>query len=393
MNAPEDYLKNATVIPLDGDNVQRKGFRASPFQFGDEASIPRRQWVYGYHLIRKFVSVTIAPGGLGKSNQVLAEAVAMASGKPILEQPVSDPLKVWLWNLEDPQDELKRRLAGIAKHYKITQDDIGDRLFIDSGREQELCLAIAGQKGPEVQQEVFDNLICEIKSNGIDVLILDPFISSHALDENSNPAMDMVVKTWGKIADRTGIAVSIVHHTRKQSTDSDVSADSARGAKALVDAARDVRCLTRMTEEEAQKANVDNYRLYYRVYSDKANLAPPADKSEWYKLEDISLSNGDNVGVVTRWKWPDPFNDITVHDLKRVQLSVDGKQYRENSQAKEWVGHTIAKVLEWDANDPAIKSKIKSCIATWIASDALRVVSMTDDKGKKRPIIEVGEWA
>jgi len=391
MTSPEQYLEGAKVIDFSTTNETKAGFKASKFQLGDEATIPRRQWLYGYHLIRKFVSVTIAPGGLGKSSQVLAEAVAMASGKSILGHEVFKPIKVWLWNLEDPRDELNRRIAGIAKHYGITNEDIGDRLFIDSGREQELCLAIAGNKGPQIQQEVVDNLISEITDNGIDVLIVDPFISSHALDENSNPAMDAVAKTWGRIADKTGIAISLVHHTRKQSGDTEVTADSARGAKALVDAARDVRCLTRMTDEEAKSADVDNHRSYFRVYSDKANLAPPADKSEWYKLENILLSNGDSVGVVTTWKWPDPFEDVTTQDLKSVQIALQDKQCRESVQATDWVGNEIAHVLGWDAKDPADKSKIKALLNTWIANKALKRDEVTDDKGKKRPIIVVGE--
>ena len=35
---------------------------ATPYRWTDPAEIPRRQWVYGRHLLRKFVSVTVAPG-------------------------------------------------------------------------------------------------------------------------------------------------------------------------------------------------------------------------------------------------------------------------------------------------------------------------------------------
>jgi AAA domain len=43
------------------------GVRASPFSWVSPKKIPRRQWLYGRHYIRKFVTVTIAPGGYGKS--------------------------------------------------------------------------------------------------------------------------------------------------------------------------------------------------------------------------------------------------------------------------------------------------------------------------------------
>jgi hypothetical protein len=33
----------------------------------DPKTIPRREWLYGRHYIRKYLSTTIAPGGVGKS--------------------------------------------------------------------------------------------------------------------------------------------------------------------------------------------------------------------------------------------------------------------------------------------------------------------------------------
>ncbi len=41
--------------------------KATPFVFRDPRLIPRREWLYGTHYIRGFVSMTIAPGGVGKS--------------------------------------------------------------------------------------------------------------------------------------------------------------------------------------------------------------------------------------------------------------------------------------------------------------------------------------
>ena len=64
----------------------------------------------------------------------------MVSGRPLLGVRTSQ-LRVWLWSLEDPREEMARRIQATAKHYRLTQDDIGDRLFLDSGREQPLVIA------------------------------------------------------------------------------------------------------------------------------------------------------------------------------------------------------------------------------------------------------------
>lgn len=64
---------------------------------------------YGRHLIRKQVSVTFAPGGVGKSSLTICEALAVASERELPGDWTAKGLKVWLYNLEDPRDEMDRR--------------------------------------------------------------------------------------------------------------------------------------------------------------------------------------------------------------------------------------------------------------------------------------------
>lgn len=367
--------------------------RATPFQWTDPAAIPRRQWLYGGHLIRQFYAMTIAPGGVGKSTLVMTEALALATGKPLLGRDVDEPRRVWLWNLEDPIEELQRRIAAICQHYEITPADIEGRLFVDSGRTQRLCTAVTDKSDARICRPVVDALIDEMLAREIDVLIVDPFVKSHSVSENDNSAMDDIAAEWADIAERTNAAVELVHHTRKLAGDFEVTTESSRGAKALTDGARDVRAVTRMTQDEADRAGVDNHRLYFRVYSDKSNLSPPADKSDWYRLASVDLPNGDQVGVVEPWSWPDPFADITAQHLRDVQKAIHGRNLRENAQATDWAGHIIADILSLDADDKHDRSKIKSMIKTWCANGVLRVVKITDGKGKDRPVLEVGEWA
>jgi AAA domain len=51
----------------------------TPYVWQDPATLPMRRWLYGKHYIRKFLSATMAAGGLGKSSLVLVEAIAMAT--------------------------------------------------------------------------------------------------------------------------------------------------------------------------------------------------------------------------------------------------------------------------------------------------------------------------
>ncbi|TGN61780.1 hypothetical protein E4L95_09185 [Paracoccus liaowanqingii] len=90
----------------------------------DPAQIPPRQWLYGRHLIRGFVSLTVAPGGLGKSSLLVAEILAMAAGRPLLGDNPAHPLRVWLWNGEDPSEELQRRIQATCLHFGIEAEDL-----------------------------------------------------------------------------------------------------------------------------------------------------------------------------------------------------------------------------------------------------------------------------
>jgi AAA domain len=80
--------------------------------------------------------MTAAPGGTGKSSLVLAEAVAMATGKDLLGVGYTPErkLRVWVWNGEDPIDEAQRRIAAICLHYGVKREHIEGQLFLDSGR-------------------------------------------------------------------------------------------------------------------------------------------------------------------------------------------------------------------------------------------------------------------
>ena len=268
------------------------GISATPYVWSDPATIPLRDWLYGRLLIRQFVTATIAPGGLGKSTLVTAETLAQVSGKNLLGVTPAGRLRVWLWNLEDPKVETERKIQAAALHYGLTAEDIGDRLFVDSGRDQPLVTAIMTRNGAVIVRPVVDALVAEIIRRKIDIIVIDPFVSSHEVPENDNNAQDMVVKEWGRVADRGNCAVHLVDHTRKMGGDAEVTTESSRGAKAKTDAARVVRVVNRMSKEEGEKAGVENHRLYFRTYNDKANLQPPADQSDWFRLKSVDLGNG-----------------------------------------------------------------------------------------------------
>lgn len=377
--------------------------KATPFVWKDPRTIPPRPWVYGHHMIRRQVSVTVAPGGVGKSSLTLVEALALATGRELLGEWVGrEGLRVWAYNLEDPRDEMERRLIGAMMLHNVTPEDLGAgseggmRLFIDSGRERPLCTAIDVRGEVTIVRPEIEALEAEIIAHDIDVMIIDPFVSSHRVSENASGAIDLVAKEWARLADRTNCAIELVHHTRKTGG-VDATTEDGRGSTALVAAARSARVLNKMTDVMREQAGVQNDpATIFGIDRDKANLAP-AGARKWIRMASVDLGNGDQVGVAEPWQFPDAFDGVNIRDLLAVQNEIQrrcdaGRPPRFSDQSgTEWVGHIVAEFLELDAEDD--KRRIRKIVADWIKSGALRKTEFIDARREKRPVVEVGEWA
>ncbi len=385
------------------DSERPAPISATPFQWRDHTTIPTRPWVYGRWLLRGTVTAVVAPGGVGKSSFMAASVLALTTGLPLLGKSVwGGAQRAWYWNLEDDTEELERQVQAAALHHRINPDACGDRLFIDSGLEigHDLCTAVNGPDGFTILRPVIAGLEAELIAREIDVLIVDPFVSSHSVEENDNNAIDSIVKEWARLAKRAGCSIVLVHHSKKLGG-MKVTAESSRGASSLVNAARSTLVLNRMDELEAKQFMIegdDERRRLFTVQDDKHNRAP-AEKAEWYRMASVDLGNfdgehSDNVGVVTCWTPPDAFEGVTTTHLRKVQAIVASGEFRESSQAGNWVGTAVASVLglSADKHAKADRQRISNILSEWLGNGALRVDRRTDAaKGREVPFIVVGE--
>lgn len=315
----------------------------------------------------------------------------MASGRELLGDWTANGLKVWVYNLEDTRDELERRIIAAMQHHAVSPDEIEGRLFVDTGRERALSTAVQTRDGVQIIRPEMEALAHEIGAREIDVLIIDPFVSSHHVSENDNGAIDLLAKEWARLADYCNCAIELVHHTRKTNGE-EATTESARGATALLGAARSGRVLNKMTDGMKADAGVkDDPATYFAVSRDKANLAP-VGKRVWRRMASVRLANGDDVGVAEAWEWPDAFDGVSVDDLLAVQRSLEGRAFRYSDKAGEaWAGCAVADVLGLDAT--ADRKRIKLMIEAWLKSGALTKVMIKDETRRERPCLEVGEWA
>src|SRR3546814_1070869 len=152
-----------------------------------------------------------------------------------------------------------------------------------------LRLARMGREGPEIDAAVADGIVAELLARQVDVLTVDPFVSSHGLsDENDNAAMDMVAKQWGRIAKAANCSVVLVHHSKKLNG-ADVTMESSRGASSLGDAARGGLALNTMKPEEACIFGIapDKRRQFFRADDAKPNRAPAKSEEHTSELQSL----------------------------------------------------------------------------------------------------------
>ena len=360
----------------------------------DESAVEPRRWLYGNHYVRSFCSLTVAEPGIGKSLLALTEAVSMATGKAILGV-TCEPIRVCYHNSEDPKAEIVRRVLSICKKFNINQEELVGRLFISSGRENDLVLS-AGDNG-DIVEGAF--AMCErfVKRWGVDLIVLDPLANMM-----SSPETNEVFRALGKrlsfLADKMAIGIEIVHHTRKLNHSDGsrtASVESARGGSSLIGAVRTARALSGCSRAEAERLGLDNWIDYFKVEAGaKANLSRSSEKSDWFKKSGIQLLNGDWVGVCEVFQLPDVFDGISVSDAGRVRSAIGAMDEAPmfNNRARRWVGNVVADVLDIDVTDKAGRRRVSRLIDGWIKTNVLAVELWKDKRqGKESEVVVMGE--
>jgi hypothetical protein len=361
------------------------------------ALLPRRRWVYDNVYIRSYLTVTASAGGIGKTSLALAEAIAIATGKPILERPVREQTNTWVINLEDPRAEMNLRLASLMQHYAISHDDLAGRLFIDGEDDIQITLAAESRDGVVTNDALLDLMTAKIKQHSIGCVIVDPFVSIHAVNENANVQIQIVVAMLRKLARDTDCAVHLIHHVRKGNGD-DATVDSVRGANALIGAARAARVINRVSIDDAMRLGIEEDQAsgLFRIDDAKANLAAPAEKALHMRTIGVEIANGEWIGTVIPVQLPDLFDGITVKQTRQVQQAIEqasqDEPLRDSPQAKQWAGHTIGEILDIDTTEKHGKARVNGMIKQWLKTDVLRAEKVKNGRlGREIGVIVVGK--
>lgn len=353
-----------------------------PWKVKDLSAIPHPEFVYSDFYARGYTSVTIAPPKVGKSMLGLAEAIDMVTGRGFLTGVRRDPLRVVYYNAEDDENVIDSRVSALLTHYGIDQREIEDRLFPTSGVDMPDFYMVSGQEGV-INEALFVSIEKFIKETGADALIFDP-LQDLSRSPETNEVFRLLGQRLRRMASSCGVALGLIHHTRKIAPGTQASIDDARGGSALRGTARFNRLLNPMSEEEAMKAGVANHRYYFRIGDMESNLAPPsADVNRWFEKISVLTENGHFIGAVQPWKWPDAFDGVSREDARRVQLAISEMEDEpplESVQSARWVGKYVAPLLGIDLDDKASKARVQNMIKTWIKTNVLTVVEVRNNR-------------
>ena len=333
---------------------------------------------------RTFLSGLVAPGATGKTALRLLQAIALSTGRPLTSQYVFRRCRVLVVSFEDDQEELRRRLLAARLHHNVNADELKGWLFLASPKGLKL---VEMRNGNRIVGALEPTLRRAIERRRPDLVVLDPFVKLHGLEENDNSAMDYVADLLTQLAHEYDIAIDSPAHTRKGLTVAG-DADARRGASAARDAGRLDYTLIPMSEEEAKVFGIaaEERRSYLRLDSAKVNLLPPARKADWFRLVSVDLGNatadypdGDRVQTVEPWIPPDTWDGLDPEALDAALSEINaglpnGQRYSSDNAAKSRAAWPVVQ-----KHCPTkTEAQCREIIRTWLKTGVLREIDYDD---------------
>ena len=244
----------------------------------DDYIIPPREWLLGHTFCKKFLSSLIADGGVGKTALRIAQIGSLATGRSLTGEHVFRRCRALILSFEDDRDELRRRVYAAMLKHGIKPDELKGWLFLAAPKGLKLAQMVDGSPQVGAWKKMLRDAITTLK---LDIVCLDPFVKTHAMNENDNNAIDFVCGLLAEIGIDLDCAMDVPHHTNKGLAAAG-DANKGRGATSAKDAARLVYTLTPMTPDEAEMFGLDEAerRFLVRYDSAKVNIAPAVHRGE-----------------------------------------------------------------------------------------------------------------
>jgi hypothetical protein len=348
LNAIAESLADWTPQTAAADTVPWQ----CPFPI-DPASLPSRPWVIKNLLLRRQVTLLVAPPGSGKSLLTLQIGIlcAAATRRKWCGWEPSGSLRVLVINSEEDLDEQRRRLWAAATIMGIPQSELGG--FAVAVEPETIVIGKTDSRTKTVTREpMLDKIKQTIVDGRFDVVIVDPFAETFVGDENSNSEVKWAGVLWREVARSCNCAVLLVHHSKKYAGQMAGDMDAARGGGSLVGIARIVCTLFSITEQ-------DSADLDLQGEADKRGLKDVSEmKSRLLRFDDAKA----NLSLVVR----SPLSRCFYKETKQMHNGANGRDGDDVGVLTEFIPKTKAEQI---LQDCAQANRILDEIETGVLDD------------------------
>ena len=325
-----------------------------------EEDIAARDWIIKGLVERGTMSLISGLGGTAKSSFLitLAYLATQPRAKMCDMFSVKKPVKTLYLSNEDSEDELRRRFAAIRRGIR-ENDKVNGALQYDADKVDFVSLLakpmiLASEDGHKLKlnRSAIAALQHIILKGEYDLVMLDPIVAFHTINENDNGGMSYFVRNAiiKAVCQECNVGVLGAAHGSKNSSnnDDDLEANTAanRGASAVADAARVVFRLANMSLKTAKglygaKAPPEvmaKRHQYSQLASGKINNARAKDGS-WFKKEVVKFPGRgqENIEAIVM------INDPTITKLAEDSAKL---QYKEMKERQIEIFHTLSD-MEW----------------------------------------------
>jgi hypothetical protein len=184
-----------------------------------ESDAEKQPWLIERLWSAHAVGFVAGPPKSFKTWTALEMAVSVASGTPCFGTfPVHRSGPVLLFAAEDPMPALRLRLESLAQNRGLTLDQVDIRVI----RAESLRLDRSGDR---------EKLAATVDHHRPALLILDPLVRLHSLDENQAGPMAELLGHLRVLQRSSGTSIAIAHHSRKNGARS--AGQSLRGSSDL----------------------------------------------------------------------------------------------------------------------------------------------------------------
>ncbi len=361
----------------------------------DPVSIPPRPWMIDRILMLHEQTLIIAPGSAGKSSVSLAIVAHLALGKNFGPYTTHTKCKSIVYNGEDSVAEQSRRLFAVCQTYNLDYNEVKKNVLLLSSDDVDLKLVGSAGRTPIINEAMVQQLVGLASDPDVGLIVYDPLVDIHDVDEGDNPQMNAVMKALKRVAREANVASMVLHHTTKAGSsrqeDRVGNMDIARGASGIVYKVRIAFTLLNASQEDAEEFGMQDGERgsWVRLDDAKMQYTLASDKPMWFHKEGVKIPSGDVVGVLRYSPLEKNTNNLRLRVAETLIsiLSANGSGSMPMIQA---VASIKAHEPLWaNKTDTQIRQRLEGMFSSIVEIRGQRLQVVRDSEGSKSNVLLV----